>query len=205
MSIRTTSRTISFSRPFVLTGIADEQPPGSYTVEIDEELLSHVSFPAYRRIATLMRLPPRPSSTERARVVHLDPLELAALLVADARAEDKTAATASDAATEPQATMVHAAEPFTPRGWKSRWHSWLVVWERIQKMSISYFRHRAAQSYRDARSSVAPHLDYESLMRLGRKFKARATTARARLARLRHAALQQEEAERRDLYSDSRE
>ena len=72
-------------------------------------------------------------------------------------------------------------------------------------MSISYFRRRAAQSYRDARSSLAPQLDYESLMRLGRKFKARATTAQARLARLRHALLMREEAERRDLYSDSRE
>jgi hypothetical protein len=180
MSTRTTSSTISFSRPFVLTGIADEQPPGSYTVETDEELLSHVSFPAYRRVATLMRLPPRPGSTERSRVVDVDPLELVALLAADARAEDKTAAIASGAAAEPQP-------------------------ERIQKMSISYFRHRAAQSFRDARSSVAPQLDYESLMRLGRKFKARATAARARLARLRRASLQQQEAERRDLYRDSRE
>jgi hypothetical protein len=72
-------------------------------------------------------------------------------------------------------------------------------------MSISYFRRRAAQSYRDARSSLAPQLDYESLMRLGRKFKARATAARARLARRQHAALRREETERRDLYSDSRE
>jgi hypothetical protein len=72
-------------------------------------------------------------------------------------------------------------------------------------MSISYFRRRAGQSYRDARSSSAPQLDYESLMRLGRKFKARATAARARLARLRQAVLVRQEAERRDSYLDSRE
>ena len=72
-------------------------------------------------------------------------------------------------------------------------------------MSISYFRRRAAQSYRDARSSLAPQMDYESLIRLGRTFKARATAAQARLARLRHAALLRDEAERKDLYSDSRE
>ena len=72
-------------------------------------------------------------------------------------------------------------------------------------MSISYFRRRAAQSYRAARSSLAPQMDYESLIRLGRKFKARATAAQARLARLRHAALLRDEAERKDLYSDSRE
>lgn len=126
MSIRTTSTTISFSRPFVLMGIADEQPPGSYTVETDEEQLPYVSFPAYRRIATLMRLPPRPGSTERGRVVDLDPRELAALLAADARAEDKRAAFASGAAAEPQPPMRRAAERFTARGggWKRYWQSW---------------------------------------------------------------------------------
>ena len=72
-------------------------------------------------------------------------------------------------------------------------------------MSISYFRRRAARSYREARSSLAPQLDYEALMRLGRKFKARATAARVRLARLRRAALLREEGKRRDLYADSRE
>ena len=72
-------------------------------------------------------------------------------------------------------------------------------------MSISYFRRRAAQSYRGARSSLALQIEYQSLMRLGRKFKARATTAQARLARLRHALLVREEVERRDLYSESRE
>jgi hypothetical protein len=72
-------------------------------------------------------------------------------------------------------------------------------------MSISYFRRRAAQSYREARSSLAPETDSESLMRLGRKFKARATAAQARLARLRYAVLVREEVERRDSYSDSRE
>ena len=72
-------------------------------------------------------------------------------------------------------------------------------------MSISYFRRRAGQSYRDARSSVVPHLDYASLMRFGGEFKARATAARARLGRVQKTLLLREEAERRDLYSDSRE
>jgi len=127
MSIRTTSTVISFSRPFVLRGIADEQPPGSYTVETDEELLPHVSFPAYRRVATLMRLPPRPGSTERGRIVDLDPLELGTLLAADARAEDQTAALALGAATEPQPSMMREVERSTAGGWKSRWNSWLAL------------------------------------------------------------------------------
>jgi hypothetical protein len=72
-------------------------------------------------------------------------------------------------------------------------------------MSISYFRRMAARNYRDARSSLAPQKDYERLMRLGREFKARASAARARLALMRNSLLQREEAERQDLYWDSRE
>jgi hypothetical protein len=72
-------------------------------------------------------------------------------------------------------------------------------------MSMSYFRRRAARSYRDARSSHAPPLEYENFMKLGSEFTARATAAQARLAGLRDAVLLREETERRDLYSDSRE
>ena len=72
-------------------------------------------------------------------------------------------------------------------------------------MSISYFRRLAARSYRAARSSLEPQKDYESLMRLGREFKARATAARARLMLMRNSRLRREEAERQDRYSDSRE
>lgn len=72
-------------------------------------------------------------------------------------------------------------------------------------MSMSYFRRRAARGYRDARASLAPQLEYESLMRLGKKFKARAIEAQVRLARLRAAVLLREEADRQDLYRDSRE
>jgi hypothetical protein len=127
MSVRTTSSTISFSRPFVLTGIADEQPPGRYTVEIVEELLTHVSFPAYRRIATMMRLPPRVDSTERVRVVDLEPQELAALLAADAKAPDNKGTLPSSAATEQQPAVTRAAERSTDGDWKNRWHSWFIT------------------------------------------------------------------------------
>src|SRR5258708_27568175 len=86
MSIRTTSSTVRFSRPFILTGIGGEQPAGSYTVETDEELLQNVSVPAYRRVSTLIRLPPRPASTELARIVDLDPVELAPIMASGAAA-----------------------------------------------------------------------------------------------------------------------
>ena len=72
-------------------------------------------------------------------------------------------------------------------------------------MSISYFRRRAAQCFRAARTSIEPHADYESLMRLGHEFKAKATAARERLAAMRGPAATRREAERQDAYADRRE
>ena len=56
MTTRTTKSTVMFTRPFNLNGFDGEQPAGSYSVETDEELLEGVSFPAYRRMATMMQL-----------------------------------------------------------------------------------------------------------------------------------------------------
>jgi len=55
MTVRTTSKTVTFMHPFSLTGTDEAQPAGTYTVETDEELLQPSSLPAYRRIATLLR------------------------------------------------------------------------------------------------------------------------------------------------------
>jgi hypothetical protein len=83
MRVRTTSRTVTFTRPFVLSGIVEQQPAGTYTVETDEELLETASVPAYRRIATLIRLPGRPGSLVLGQVVDIDAAELAAALDQD--------------------------------------------------------------------------------------------------------------------------
>jgi hypothetical protein len=124
MTIRTTSSTVRFSRPFALTGIDDEQPPGSYTLEIDEELLQTLSFPAYRRIATWIRLPPRPGSTELARIVGIDPLELAALLALDVSVEAEAVTIPSAAATEMRQTTRRVPDRIT--SWKDGWRSLLA-------------------------------------------------------------------------------
>src|ERR1700724_632699 len=39
MTVRTTSKTVTFMHPFSLTGTDEVQPAGTYTVETDEELL----------------------------------------------------------------------------------------------------------------------------------------------------------------------
>jgi hypothetical protein len=85
MTVRTTSRTVTFIHPFNLSGMDQVQPAGTYTVETDEELLQTLSLPAYKRISTLIRLPARPKSTVVTQIVEVDPLELAAALERDAQ------------------------------------------------------------------------------------------------------------------------
>jgi hypothetical protein len=45
MTMRTSQETVTFRRPFSLSGLDQLQPAGSYTVETSEELLEGPSFP----------------------------------------------------------------------------------------------------------------------------------------------------------------
>lgn len=85
MTVRTSRKPVTFTRPFSLRGIDELQPAGTYTVETDEELLPGVSFPAWRRVATMILLPSRPGRAVREQVANIDPLELQAALEEDAR------------------------------------------------------------------------------------------------------------------------
>lgn len=84
MTVRTTRRTVTFTRPFSVSGIDEIQLPGSYVVETDEELLPDLSFPAYRRVATLIWLRSQPGHPPAERMVDIDPLELEAAQERDA-------------------------------------------------------------------------------------------------------------------------
>ena len=83
MTTRTTTRTVTFVRPFMLGELSEQFPAGRYSIETDEELLEGVSFPAYQRTATTMQLvadPRHPGITEFATI---DPLQLEAALAAE--------------------------------------------------------------------------------------------------------------------------
>jgi hypothetical protein len=84
MTLRTTRTTVTFTRPFALRGVEGVRAAGSYTVETDEQLLEGVSFPVYRRVATLIFLPSRTGSVNSGEVVAIDPLELQAAQERDA-------------------------------------------------------------------------------------------------------------------------
>ncbi len=65
MTIRTTKKTVTFKRPFVLVGFNALLPAGAYVVETDEELLEGISFPAYRRKLDLIRRPAKSGNPKR--------------------------------------------------------------------------------------------------------------------------------------------
>jgi len=83
MTIRTSKKTVTFRRPFVLGGFDEVLPAGAYNVETDEALLEGVSFPAYRRISTLIDLHAKPDHPGLTRTLKIDPNELDAALMRD--------------------------------------------------------------------------------------------------------------------------
>lgn len=84
MTARTSHKTVTFTRPFFLSGIGEVQPAGVYRVETDEEQIPGLSFSAYRRVATLIFLPARPGTGVGEQVANIDPLELQAAQERDA-------------------------------------------------------------------------------------------------------------------------
>jgi hypothetical protein len=84
MMMRTSQKIVTFTQPFRLRGVEEMLPAGAYQVETDEELVQGLSFPVYRRVATVIFLPSRPGSAVSAQVVDIDPLELKAILERDA-------------------------------------------------------------------------------------------------------------------------
>jgi len=84
MTMRTTKSTVTFAHPFRLGAFGEQLPAGRYPIESDEELLEALSFPVYRRTATMMQLmadPRHPGVTE---IAMIDPTQLEEALAEDA-------------------------------------------------------------------------------------------------------------------------
>ena len=82
MTMRTTSKTVTFPRPFWLKRVDRLLPPADYQVVTDEELIEGLSFPPYHRVSTVIFVPgPSGSAVE---MVTIDPLDLQAAQDQDA-------------------------------------------------------------------------------------------------------------------------
>jgi hypothetical protein len=93
MSTRTSRKTVIFRKPFSLEGIGRSLPAGPYEVVTDEELIEGLSFPVYRRVATMM-LVRALSSRSSIEMVTIDPADLSAAIKQDASAVEADASSA---------------------------------------------------------------------------------------------------------------
>jgi hypothetical protein len=78
MTTRTNRVTLTFRHPFSLHGVERQLAPGQYEVVTDEELIEELSFPVYRRVATLIFLPAEAYEPSSIEMVNVDPADLAA-------------------------------------------------------------------------------------------------------------------------------
>ena len=86
VTTRSRRETVHFKHSFRLRGVDRLLPPGPYEVITDEELIEGLSFPCFRRVATLMMIPgaaPRHSAMEMVSISSVD--------LSDARREDASA------------------------------------------------------------------------------------------------------------------
>jgi len=89
MSTRTVKSTVTFHNPFVLGGMDETLPAGTYAIETDEQLIEGVTFTAYRRVSSIIFLPAMSVSPNVRRVVTVVPGEIDAALERDALADEE--------------------------------------------------------------------------------------------------------------------
>jgi hypothetical protein len=78
MTARSHSTSVVFNHPFELKGVDRILPPGEYRIVTDEELIEELSFPVYRRMATMIFVPAASYPASSVEMVAIDPQELQA-------------------------------------------------------------------------------------------------------------------------------
>jgi hypothetical protein len=79
---RTKRSKLTFRHAFTLKGIGRPLPAGDYEMVSDEELIEHISFPVYRRVATWI-LAPAGNHNASTEMLPIDPADVAAALERD--------------------------------------------------------------------------------------------------------------------------
>jgi hypothetical protein len=76
MTTRTSKKTVTFAHPFLLKGVDRILAAGDYRVVTDEELIEELSFPVYRRVATMIFVPADSKNTSSVEMASIDPRDL---------------------------------------------------------------------------------------------------------------------------------
>ena len=77
MTMRSRRETITFLHPFRIKGIDRLLPPGAYQVITDEEMIEGLSFPAFRRVATMIMVPAAPPRSSTMEMISIGSVDLA--------------------------------------------------------------------------------------------------------------------------------
>jgi hypothetical protein len=72
MSERVARESVTFAKPFFVEGLDRTQGPGTYKVEIVEELIENLSFQAYRVVSTSIELPVQGSGEYSRQLVRIN-------------------------------------------------------------------------------------------------------------------------------------
>ena len=78
MITRTRNTLVVFRHPFELRGVDRTLPQGEYRVMTDEVLIEELSFPAYRRVSTVIFVPGQSPHASSVEMVTIDPRDLQA-------------------------------------------------------------------------------------------------------------------------------
>ena len=69
---------MTFAHPFLLKGVDRILAAGDYRIVTDEELIEELSFPVYRRVATMIFVPAESGSASTVEMMTIDPQDLQA-------------------------------------------------------------------------------------------------------------------------------
>ena len=74
--MRSSTTIVTFQKPFAMAGVEGNQPAGRYEVMTDEEEIPGVSFLAWRRVSSSLRLPSLDTPSAQEQWVTIDPDDL---------------------------------------------------------------------------------------------------------------------------------
>jgi hypothetical protein len=82
--MRSRRETVTFKHAFRIKGIERQLPAGAYEVVTDEELIEGLSFPCFRRVATMIMVPAASPHRQSVEMISISSVDLADAQQADA-------------------------------------------------------------------------------------------------------------------------
>lgn len=85
MTLRSRREMVHFRHPFRIKGIDRQLAPGDYEVITDEEMIEGLSFPSFRRIATMIMVPGALPQRSAIEMISISAVDLSEAQNADAQ------------------------------------------------------------------------------------------------------------------------